>query len=240
MNSIEGFGSTQGLYLSTGSSRPSAPMSDDQKQQVQSILAKYDPKNLTTQNAQDIFKQISDAGIKFGKDLRDTVKAAGFDTHQLRAMAFQAASSPAGGSQTAPLTDDQKKQVQSILSQFDPKNLTATDAQSIFKQLQQAGIQPGKDLKATIEAAGFNPNQLSSLAAPNTGGVHHHHHHYDSGTVQGASAAQGVNPAALQSLQSILSQYDLKNLNQDQQKSLLTQLDQAGLLKSGDVINIGV
>jgi hypothetical protein len=238
MNSLGGFGSTQSLSGVMGGFRQSVQMTDDQKQQVQSILSKYDPQNLSAQNAQDIFKQIMDSGIKPGKDLRDTIKAAGFDPHQLRSMAFQSLSAGTENSQNATLTDDQKKQVQSILSQFDPKNPTAAGAQSIFKQLQQTGIQPGNDLKDSIQSAGFNIDQLVSLAAPNRTGHHLQHDNGSQGT-QVATRMEGINTSALQSLQSILSQYDLKNMSQDQQKNLVAQLNQAGLLQSGDIINIG-
>jgi len=234
MNSIEGYGAAQGLDL-TNSSQSSRTLSADQKQQVQSILAKYDPKSITVQHAQDIFKQIMNAGIKPGKDLRDTIKAAGFDPHQLRSLASQSLAAGAPASQSAALTDDQKKQVQTILSKFDANNLTAASAQSIFKQLQQVQIQPGKDLKDTIKAAGFDMNHLASLAAPTSG---HDPSQDGTGRLQGHS--QAINMSALQSLQSILEQYDLKNLTDDQRKSLFTQLDQAGLLQSGDIINMGV
>jgi hypothetical protein len=230
MNSIDGFGSMMGI---SGSSRQAVSLTDDQKKQVQTILSKYDPKSLTAQDAQDIFKQLKDAGIKPGKDLRETMKAAGFDMHALRSMAFNAVQSDQNSTQGATLTDDQKKQVADILSKYDPKALTAADAQSIFKQLKDAGIQPGKDLKDTIQAAGFNTEQLASLAAPKGG----HHHHHSEGT-QASSQTSGINTSALQSLQSILDQYDLKNLSTDQQKSLMTQLDQAGLLQSGETINL--
>ena len=47
-----------------------------------------------------------------------------------------------------------------------------------------------------------------------------------------------VDTEALQNLHSILNQYDLTNMNEDDQKNLLDQLNQAGLLNSGNVINI--
>ena len=58
--------------------------------------------------------------------------------------------------QPSPLTDDQKAQVQSILSGFDPKNLTCSDTQAIFQSLQQASIGPSPDLRSTLANDGFN------------------------------------------------------------------------------------
>ena len=57
----------------------------------------------------------------------------------------------------APLTDDQKTAVQSILSQYDPKNLSSSDAQSIFKSLREAGVGPSPDLRKTHRAAKTQP-----------------------------------------------------------------------------------
>ena len=235
MNSIDGFGSMGGLSGISANIGQSASLTDDQKNQVQAILSKYDPKNVTGQNAQDIFKQLMDAGIRPGKGLYDAIKSAGFDPHALRTMAFNSIQGTQNSTQGATLTDDQKKQVQSILSQFDPKSLTAADAQSIFKQLQQVGIQPGKGLKDTIQGAGFNTDQLAALAAPNEG---HRLRHNEN--AQSAAETNGINTSALQTLQSILNQFDLKNMSSDQQKSLISQLDQAGLLQAGKTININV
>ena len=128
------------------------------------------------------------------------------------------------------LTDEQKQQVQSILSSYDANNLTTSDAQSIFKQFLQAGIPPGKDLKDTIQASGFNADQLASLADPHGGQAQ----------TGNSSQGEGVNTSALQNLWNILNQYDLKNMSADQQKGLLSKLDQAGLLQGGGIINIGV
>jgi 3-methyladenine DNA glycosylase Tag len=233
MNSIDNINNMMGI---SSSYRQSASLTDDQKQQAQSILSKYDPKSVTAQDAQSIFKQLMDAGIHPGKDLRDAIKTAGFDPQNLRTMAFNAMQASHASPQDAALTDEQKKKVQSILSQYDPKSLTAADAQSIFKQLQQAGIRPGKELRDGIEAAGFNMPQLTSLAAPRG----ETHPSFYGGNALEASPAKGINNSALQTLQSILNQYDLKNLNTDQQKSLMAQLDQAGLLQSGTTINVGV
>ena len=236
MNSIDGFGSMMGVSATWGGSQKSAALTDDQKKQVQDILKQYDPNNLSAADAQKIFKALKDAGITPGKDLRDTIKSAGFNLHQLRTLANNGTEAAQASSQGATLTDDQKKTVQGILSQFDSKSLTAGDAQSIFKQLQQAGIQPGKDLVNTIQAAGFDAGQLASLAAPR--GRHHHHQGGGTQDTQGTSQTSSVSLSSLKSLQSILGQYDLNNMNTDQETSLQNQLNSSGLLKPGESINI--
>ena len=130
-----------------------------------------------------------------------------------------------------PLTDEQKSQVQSILSQYDPSNVSAEDAKNIFKAFREADIRPGPDLKNAISAAGFDAGNLRSLARPE--GYHGHRH--------GAASAPGnrVNMSTLQSLQSILNQYDLSNMSPDQEKEILSKLNDAGLrgIGSGFVVN---
>ena len=139
----------------------------------------------------------------------------------------------------APLTDDQKSQIQSILSQYDSKNLTASDAKAIFKAFREAGIGPSPDLRQAISSAGFDPEQLRSLAQPEGSQGHHHHHHGAQGAGgSGQASDQSLNTSALQSLQSILGQYDLTNLSADQQASLTKQLSDAGLLHYGYSIDL--
>ena len=157
----------------------------------------------------------------------------------------------------APLTDDQKTAVQSILSQYDPKNLSSSDAQSIFKSLREAGVGPSPDLRQTLSKAGFDPQQLRQLIQPqdaqssqDTAGAdgtqaasgHRRHHHHSGGTssTSGSASTSGtsLNTSALQSLQSILGQYDLSNLTSDQQQSMVQKMNDAGLLQTGYSINL--
>ncbi|MCJ7532615.1 MAG: hypothetical protein MUO64_16500 [Anaerolineales bacterium] len=134
-----------------------------------------------------------------------------------------------------PLTDEQKSQVQSILSQYDPSKVSAEDAKNIFKAFRQADIRPGPDLKNAISAAGFDAGNLRSLARPEGHHGHGYGHRHGAASVSG----NGVNMSTLQSLQSILNQYDLSNMSPDQEKEILSKLNDAGLrgIGSGFVIN---
>jgi hypothetical protein len=127
-----------------------------------------------------------------------------------------------------PLTDDQKTQIQTILSNYDSSNLTADDAKAIFKQFREAGIRPGPGMKEAISAAGFDADKLRSLGMPE------HRHHTGGGT----GGAGGVDRSALQTLQTILSQYDLTGMSDDQENDLLTKLNDAGLMKAGNLIDL--
>jgi hypothetical protein len=130
------------------------------------------------------------------------------------------------------LTDEQKAKVKDILSKYDPNNLTDADAKSIMDAFKEAGIQPSKDLQDTIKADGFGSSKLSSMLKP-------HGHKPPEGAAAGtASTTNSINTSALQSLQNILSQYDLNNLTSDQQTDLVSKLNDSGLLSSGNTIDI--
>jgi hypothetical protein len=124
---------------------------------------------------------------------------------------------------STPLTDDQKSQVESILEDYDPENLTADDAKSIMKSIHDAGIQPGKDLTDVLEASGFDEKEMLSLARPEGKPPMG-----PQGT--SSSSTNKMDVSSLQTFKSILSQYDLTSMTEDDQDSLYSQLNQAGLM----------
>ncbi|MDO6567871.1 hypothetical protein Q4561_12435 [Alteromonas sp. 1_MG-2023] len=62
------------------------------------------------------------------------------------------------------LTDSQKESVSSILSSFDPENLSSDDAASIVEQFKEAGIEPSKSLNTALSSAGFDGKNVAELA----------------------------------------------------------------------------
>lgn len=121
------------------------------------------------------------------------------------------------------LTDDQKQQVTDILSQYDPENMTADDAKAIFDSFREAGIQPGAGLKETVEAAGFDLEQFK----PEKG----------EGTPPPPPPSNELDVEQLQSLQTILGQYDLSNLSDDEEQTLMSSLQQAGFMGTGVLVD---
>ncbi|MCX6929764.1 MAG: hypothetical protein NT154_42105 [Verrucomicrobia bacterium] len=71
-----------------------------------------------------------------------------------------------GPGQTETLTDAQKAQVRAILSKYDANSLTAAKAKAIHEAFRQAGLRGGTAMSDTIQAAGFDPDQLRDLAPP--------------------------------------------------------------------------
>jgi hypothetical protein len=128
-----------------------------------------------------------------------------------------------------PLTDEQKSTVKDLLSQYDSENLSATDAKSLFKSFEEAGIK-GPGLREAISEAGFDADQVWSLA---------HDGQKPSQPPQGGEQGMGkMDTASLKTLQSILDQFDLSNMTDEQESDLYSQLSNAGLMKSGSLFDI--
>jgi hypothetical protein len=62
------------------------------------------------------------------------------------------------------LTGDQKNGIKSVLSNFDSKNITASDAKKISSEFSKLGIQPGRELQEAMAAEGFDAKQVGDLA----------------------------------------------------------------------------
>ncbi|MGZ9221079.1 MAG: hypothetical protein ACXW4Q_03145, partial [Anaerolineales bacterium] len=205
-------------------------LTDQQKSQIQTILSEYDPQSLTSEKAQEIFSKFREAGIAPAKGMKEAIEAAGFDAEQLRSLGM-----PNGGpqhgrmQQPQALTEDQKSQVQTILSNYDPEDLTTDDVKSILQQFREADIRPASDLAETIKSAGFNANSILKMPRSD----HLEQHFWASQTT-----SQSLNKSALQSLQNILNQYDLANLSDDQEQGLYKQLQESGILSQGVGLNL--
>lgn len=128
------------------------------------------------------------------------------------------------------LTSDQTNTISDILSQYDPENVSEDDAKSIFQAFKDAGITPAKGMKEAIEAAGFDSEDLRSKGLGDG--------NMPPPPPQSTSSSASINLSALQSLQEILSQFDLTNLSETDQTSLLTKLQDSGLISTGSVIDI--
>jgi len=72
-------------------------LTDAQKEQVKAILAGYDAKTLTADQAKAIHEAFRQAGVRGGPATDDVVKGAGFDPNRLRDLAPPPDRSTAGG-----------------------------------------------------------------------------------------------------------------------------------------------
>ncbi|MEI7635442.1 MAG: hypothetical protein WCK47_14315 [bacterium] len=64
----------------------------------------------------------------------------------------------------ATLTDEQAKQVKTILTKYNANTLTADQARAIHEAFRQAGLRGGPAMGDAIKAAGFDPDKLRDLA----------------------------------------------------------------------------
>ncbi|MHB8136283.1 MAG: hypothetical protein ACYDH1_18905 [Anaerolineaceae bacterium] len=128
------------------------------------------------------------------------------------------------------LTSDQTNTISDILSQYDAENVSDDDAKAIFQAFKDAGITPAKGMREAIEAAGFDAEDLRSKGLGDG--------NMPPPPPQSSSSSTSINLSALQSLQEILSQFDLTNLSDTDQTSLLTKLQESGLINTGSVIDI--
>ena len=57
----------------------SQPLTDEQKETVNSILSNYDSSNMTKQNVESLKAEFKEAGIKPSEDLKGIMEEAGFE-----------------------------------------------------------------------------------------------------------------------------------------------------------------
>lgn len=234
MNSISGIGATQGMLGMghMGGPRGGTPLTDEQKTKIQDILSNYDPNSITETTAKEIFQKFSDAGIQPGRGMKEAIEAAGFDAENLRELGmpadFEMKGGRPGGMHKAPsITEEQAATVTDILSDYDAANLSSTDISSILSAFRDAGIGPAKGLREVIDNAGFNSDLILNI--PRDDGS-------EGNFWASQNASQSINLSSLQSLQSILNQYDLSNISATDQATLIQQLQTTDLF--GGSINL--
>ena len=105
---------------STSNVRSSSTFSEDQKSSIQSILAKFDSKNLSVADAKKITSEFKKLGIQPGRELERTMAASGFDAKQVGGLAFGQGQPPGAGA----LAASTKAMVSSSLSEM--KSLMAS------------------------------------------------------------------------------------------------------------------
>jgi hypothetical protein len=75
----------------------------------------------------------------------------------------------AGSTRHSSMSSDQKSAVQEILSNYDAKNLSVSDAKEISNSFKEQGIRPSSELRETIQSAGFDADAIREMSG--SGGV---------------------------------------------------------------------
>ena len=112
--------SSNASLSATSNMQSSSTFSADQKNSIQSILGKFDSKNLSVADAKKITTEFKKLGIQPGRELEETMAASGFDAKQVGGLAFGQGQPPGAGAMAA----SSKAMVSSALSEL--KSLMAS------------------------------------------------------------------------------------------------------------------
>ena len=85
----------------TSNLQSSSTLSADQKKSIQSILGKFDSKNVSVADAKKITTEFKKLGIQPGRELAETMAASGFDAKQVGDLAFGQGQPPGAGAMAA-------------------------------------------------------------------------------------------------------------------------------------------
>lgn len=142
------------------------------KSEFENSISSLDDSGTSASEADSIFSQI-DADGSSGiseKELMDELKQAGERTRANMPPPPPPESGTGNNTKETSLTDDQKKTVDSILSNYDSSNLTTSDVKEINQAFSDAGITFGKSLGDEVESQGFDIGTMMRLDPPNRDG----------------------------------------------------------------------
>lgn len=71
---------------------------------------------------------------------------------------------PPSSNNQSSLSDDQLQTITDVLAEYDVDSLTSDDALSIVEAFQEAGISPGQELAEAMSEAGFDAQEVGTLA----------------------------------------------------------------------------
>jgi hypothetical protein len=117
----------------------------------------------------------------------------------------------------AKLTDEQKETLQSIISNYDPENMTQESMKAMMEEIKEAGITPSKDMRDIMDAAGFKPPEKPQGPPPQEG-----------------TDAQGNIP---QFLVDFIEKQQSGEVTQEDIDTLLSNLQAAGKTTLGSIVD---
>jgi len=132
-----------------------------------------------------------------------------------------------------PLSDEQKSLVEETLANYDAENLTEEDALAIVDAFKEAGIKPGRELAELTSELGFDAREIGDLAGvePPKGPP----------PPPPPGEDQSLNTEDLSTLQSIIDDYDLNDLSEEEEEEIISQLEDAELInEEGSLISLTI
>lgn len=142
---------------------------------------------------------------------------------------------PRQSNQQASLSEEQQALITETLSQYDADNLSEADAQSIVEAFSEANLAPGKAFANALSEAGFDAKEIGDLAGIGP-----------SQESMGASEppppkseGQGFTDEMLTTLESLLAEYEGRDLDSDTIDSITATMEEIfGLDKSGRLLDV--
>ena len=145
-------------------------------------------------------------------------------------------------SSSSGLTDDQKKKLDDILSNYDSSNMTADSAKSLMDALKSSGIKPSKDVKDYLDSKGFDikppkgapsPDATSILSSLNSTSLSSASSTSSTGSASGTSSSSNL-PAYLQDF---INKEQAGTVTQDDINSLIASLQNSGQNTTGVLVD---
>ncbi len=145
--------------------RSEESLTDAQKAQVKTILAKYDAKSLTAEQAKAIHEAFRQAGLRGGPAMNDAIKAAGVDPDKLRDLAPPPAQGQQGDARPPRPEDQQAPQAGTRPPpQGQPDSQGESAGKPQAKGPRGQGKEPQGQGQYSIEQAISDRAQLTTIA----------------------------------------------------------------------------
>lgn len=149
--------------------------------------------------------------------------------------------------QTQALTSDQGSKLTELLSKYDAKNVSETDAKTIANEVKEIGIQQGKALADAMKSQGFDAQSISNLAAPEKAGGAKGGKGGPEGSrpppppqSEGASAKGSVDSTAVSLLADVVDSYGDTEITEETWADAMASLAEKGVDLTKSIVNIRV
>lgn len=144
---------------------------------------------------------------------------------------------PPGQAGMTPLTPEQLSGLAKGLENYDPNNLSPSEAKDIVSRVKDLGISPGRGLASAMADAGFNAREVGQKAGlgkegppppPGEGGL-------DS---PGAKTSGTINSEAITALKRLIEGYAGNDITDDDWTDILTAMDDRGYGLSQTLLDV--
>lgn len=143
---------------------------------------------------------------------------------------------PRQSSQQASLSEEQQTLITETLSQYDADCLSEADAQSIVEVFSEANLAPGKAFADALSEAGFDAKEIGDLAGM---GPNQESMGAKEPPAPPKSEGQGFTDEMLTTLESLLAEYEGRDLDSDTIDSITATMEELfGLDKSGRLLDV--